>query len=98
MAQFLNNTNHKKENSKDNSMETFIIVAYCTTYNTRKKLGIDDIAPEIGQQIKINDKQLAEPLIVTITSVTDTEVTLDANHPLAGKDLTFDIELVAING
>ena len=31
---------------------------------------------------------------VTITEVTDTHVTLDANHPLAGQKLTFDVELV----
>jgi FKBP-type peptidyl-prolyl cis-trans isomerase 2 len=34
--------------------------------------------------------------LVTVTAVTDTTLTLDANHPLAGKDLTFDLELVGI--
>ena len=33
---------------------------------------------------------------VVITDLTETHVTLDANHPLAGKDLTFDFELVSI--
>ena len=33
---------------------------------------------------------------VTLTEVTDTLLTCDANHPLAGKDLTFDITLVGI--
>lgn len=33
---------------------------------------------------------------VTLTEVTDTTITFDANHPLAGKDLTFDITLVNI--
>ena len=33
---------------------------------------------------------------VKVTAITDSEVTLDANHPLAGKDLTFDITLVSI--
>jgi peptidylprolyl isomerase len=33
---------------------------------------------------------------VVITHLTETHVTLDANHPLAGKDLTFDLELVSI--
>ena len=33
---------------------------------------------------------------VVITDLTETHVTLDANHPLAGKNLTFDLELVSI--
>ena len=54
----------------------------------------DDIQPEVGQQLQMSqDGQVA---IVTITGVSDREVTLDANHPLAGKDLTFDVELVEI--
>ena len=33
---------------------------------------------------------------VQVAEVTDTTVTLDANHPLAGKDLTFAVELVSV--
>lgn len=54
----------------------------------------DDIVPEVGQQLQMSqDGQVA---IVTITGVSDAEITMDANHPLAGKDLTFDVELVEI--
>ncbi len=35
--------------------------------------------------------------IASVTAVTDEGVTIDANHPLAGQALTFEIELVAIN-
>ena len=34
--------------------------------------------------------------VVTVTKVTDTHVTLDGNHPLAGMDLTFDVEVTAV--
>jgi peptidylprolyl isomerase len=34
---------------------------------------------------------------VTVVEITEEEVTLDANHPLAGKALTFAFEIVSIN-
>ena len=37
-----------------------------------------------------------QPIFATIASFTDTDVTLDMNHPLAGKELNFDIELVNV--
>jgi FKBP-type peptidyl-prolyl cis-trans isomerase 2 len=54
-----------------------------------------DMTPEVGQQIQIRlaDGQAA---VATIADISDSEVILDANHPLAGEDLTFDIELVEI--
>tara|TARA_R110002110_G_scaffold91526_1_gene238297 strand:- start:638 stop:1090 length:453 start_codon:yes stop_codon:yes gene_type:complete len=37
-----------------------------------------------------------QPMHARVVSFTDTEVTLDHNHPLAGKDINFEIELVEI--
>jgi peptidylprolyl isomerase len=54
-----------------------------------------DINPEPGQHMEIV-LQDGTPLPVLVTEVTETTVTLDANHPLAGMDLTFDIKLVEI--
>lgn len=53
------------------------------------------IEPEIGKRLQIQQSG-AQNIIVEITEVSESKVTLDANHPLAGKDLTFDIELVEI--
>ena len=50
---------------------------------------------EIGQQLEIR-KDDSQVFLVRITDISDAGVTLDANHALAGKDLTFDIELVEI--
>ena len=54
-----------------------------------------DITPEVGQQL-----QLAGPnnqhIVVKVTDVTDEHIQLDANPPLAGRDLTFELELLEI--
>src|SRR3954463_7954255 len=54
-----------------------------------------DLTPEVGMQLMMSDGQ-GQQLPVTITEVRDESVVLDANHPLAGQDLIFDIELVEI--
>lgn len=54
-----------------------------------------DINPEIGQQLEVHQGD-HRSAVVTVTSVSDSTITLDANHPLAGKDLTFDIQLIEI--
>jgi peptidylprolyl isomerase len=40
--------------------------------------------------------QDGSPMPVMVTEADDTSITLDANHPLAGQDLTFEIKLVEI--
>ncbi len=55
----------------------------------------EDLQPEIGQQLQIRQAD-GQIIPVTVIDVSESSVTLDANHPLAGKDLTFDIELVEI--
>ncbi len=55
----------------------------------------EDINPEVGMRIDVTQED-GEEFPVIVTAVTDTHVTLDANHPLAGRDLTFEIELVEI--
>ena len=61
----------------------------------------DHIKPEVGQVLQFEKKaeKEGEPEQVipfTVVGTTDTHLTLDANHPLAGKDLTFEIELLEI--
>ncbi|MCB9098635.1 MAG: peptidylprolyl isomerase [Anaerolineales bacterium] len=53
------------------------------------------ITPEVGQQLEMRQAN-NQPLSVVITDISGEDVTLDANHPLAGKDLVFELELVAI--
>ncbi len=52
-----------------------------------------DMKPEVGMQLMMNDGN-GQSLPVVITEVKEEAVLLDANHPLAGQELIFDIELV----
>ena len=51
--------------------------------------------PEIGQMVQMYRPD-GKTIIVTVVDITDEYFRMDANHPLAGKDLTFDLELVEI--
>ena len=52
-----------------------------------------DLVPEVGMQLNMSNNE-GEQFQVVIAEVADEFVILDANHPLAGKDLIFDLELV----
>jgi peptidylprolyl isomerase len=54
-----------------------------------------DLNPSIGQRLELTQMD-DQRVLVTVTGITTTTMTLDANHPLSGKNLTFDIELVGI--
>lgn len=55
----------------------------------------EGLNPEVGQQLQMQ-RQDGQPIPVRVTGVQDASITIDANHPLAGKDLKFEIELVEV--
>ena len=55
-----------------------------------------EMNPEVGQTVGLHDGQ-GQQIPATIVNVTDENVTVDLNHPMAGKALTFDIEVVNIS-
>nr|KXH77612.1 MAG: peptidylprolyl isomerase [Candidatus Thorarchaeota archaeon SMTZ1-83] len=55
----------------------------------------ENLKPRLGQQLEIRHAD-GRKTAVTVTGVSESMVMLDANHPLAGKDLTFDIQLQEI--
>ena len=54
-----------------------------------------DMKPEVGMELQMGDNS-GNVFPVVITEVGEETVVLDANHPLAGQDLVFEIELVSI--
>jgi FKBP-type peptidyl-prolyl cis-trans isomerase 2 len=57
----------------------------------------DSVQPAIGMQLQVKQKD-GSIFIVWITGMDAETVTLDANHPLAGRTLNFDVELTDIVG
>jgi peptidylprolyl isomerase len=53
----------------------------------------EGLEPEVGQRLQMQ-KANGQMSIVTVIEVAEKSITIDANHPLAGKDLTFELELV----
>ncbi len=54
-----------------------------------------DLTPQIGQQLGMQQPN-GQSIPVVVTKIEDETIELDANHPLAGKDLIFEIELMEI--
>ena len=55
----------------------------------------EEITPEVGMMLSMQSPEGEMP--VRIVEMDDTHLTLDANHPLAGEDLTFELTLVEVN-
>ena len=81
-----------------------VTIAACDAYGLHRPemVGIidrkelpPDLVPVVGQQLQVSQDD-DRIFVVTVTAFTDDTVTLDANHPLAGKDLVFEINLVEI--
>ncbi|MBV5323583.1 FKBP-type peptidyl-prolyl cis-trans isomerase [bacterium] len=64
-------------------------------FTVEKELLPDDLTPEVGDELVLTGED-GEELEVTVVEITDTAITFDANHPLAGEDLTYEVELVEI--
>jgi len=54
-----------------------------------------DFVPEVGMELELTGDD-DEPVAVTVVEVSEETITVDANHPLAGEDITYTFELVEI--
>lgn len=54
------------------------------------------VEPEAGQRLQATNR-MGQTMALTVVEVDEDTVTLDGNHPLAGEDLTFDLELVSVD-
>ena len=55
----------------------------------------EDMDPQVGQRLQ-SEQEDGQTVVFTVTETAEESITLDANHPLAGKDLVFEIELVEV--
>lgn len=55
-----------------------------------------DMSPEVGEQYQMRQAD-GQTFVVTVQDISADNVIFDANHPLAGQTLTFDLELVSIS-
>ena len=60
----------------------------------RKKLP-EDFSPSLGEALQFRHRD-GTTITVTVTDVSQETLTLDANHPLAGRDLVFEIQFIEV--
>jgi len=56
----------------------------------------EEITPEVGMQL-VSQAPDGQQTPLVVTQVNEDSIVVDANHPLAGEDLTFEVTLVGIN-
>lgn len=83
--------------------KTRVTVPAAKAYGERDESVVHQVARNLipfEGELKVGDRFQTEPdpgsPVVTITAVTPDTVTIDANHPLAGVDLDFEVEIVAV--
>ncbi len=66
--------------------------------NIEKSILPPDINPELGMQLEVSSEKEEEetPRVFTIADIAEDSITLDGNHPLAGAEIAFKIELLEI--
>ncbi len=79
-------------------------IAAGNAYGTRHEEWVVDVGrdelpdgadPVVGQHLQVEQED-GQRTIVRVSATSEDSVTLDANHPLAGEDLTFEIELLQV--
>ena len=55
----------------------------------------EDIKPEVGMGLQMQGPE-GQPVPVTVTAVDEENITIDANHQLAGQNLNFELELIEV--
>jgi FKBP-type peptidyl-prolyl cis-trans isomerase 2 len=81
-----------------------VIIPFADAYGPRQERAVVEMErknlpagfePRVGQRLELTQEDDSN-ILVTVAEVSESTITIDANHPLAGKDLTFEIELVSI--
>jgi peptidylprolyl isomerase len=64
--------------------------------NIEKTILPPDINPELGMQLEVSSEEEETSRVFTIADIAEDSITLDGNHPLAGAEIAFKIELLEI--
>ena len=78
-----------------------ITIPYAEAYGPHREEMTQEVEKEfVPEGVEVGHHLTAEgpngPMMVVVNEVKESTVVLDANHPLAGKDLTFDLEVIEI--
>jgi FKBP-type peptidyl-prolyl cis-trans isomerase 2 len=65
--------------------------------NMEQEVPMENLPGEVSVGMQLQAQTEMGPIILTVKDIKENTVVLDANHPLAGKNLVFDLEVLEIN-